>query len=41
MIRGNASTPRLSLGYGTGGAGGIGYNNNGAAGEAGVVIIEW
>ena len=40
MIRGNASTPRLSIGYGTGGAGGNG-NNNGAAGKAGVVIIEW
>ena len=43
MIRGNASTPRLSIGYGTGGAGGAGGygNNNGAAGKAGVVIIEW
>ena len=40
MIRGNASTPRLSIGYGTGGAGGTG-NNNGAVGKAGVVIIEW
>ena len=40
MIRGTASTPRLSLGYGTGGAGGNG-GNNGAAGKAGVVIIEW
>ena len=40
MIRGNASTPRLSIGYGTGGAGSTG-NNNGAAGKAGVVIIEW
>ena len=39
MIRGNASTPRLSFGYGTGGAGGSG--NNGAAGKSGVVIIEW
>ena len=39
MIRGTAITPRFNFGYGLGGAGGS--SNNGAAGKAGIVIIEW